>query len=305
MIVVPCARCTSSIYPPPTPAPFSYVPTVARSTNGHRFVFHSSEIIAEERLHVRGEPGVINETDTIQPAPLPQPHVPSQPSAPPASASRPLPWPEHYFNPSMNLHRERDSSGFYLPTPPPDPVFSVPSFPFPTSFPSQRPASPPARDSFPHDALTAPHLPPALTSSLADTTLEMDIDGIVRSSHALFTHARETVERARRLLVSGHQQQRRYQQYQQQQFAHYLRDGAPEQVSPTWTEPPANVNTEIDRPESEIQKPYLMAGDVLYWHHLARHGELPGVKDDERARSGCTGTLGEAPAPRTRVWCAR
>lgn len=28
----------------------------------------------------------------------------------------------------------------------------------------------------------------------------------------------------------------------------------------------------------------LSAGDVLYWHHLARNGEIPGVEDDERAR---------------------
>lgn len=28
----------------------------------------------------------------------------------------------------------------------------------------------------------------------------------------------------------------------------------------------------------------LSAGDLLHWHHLARHGEIPGVEDDERAR---------------------
>jgi hypothetical protein len=30
--------------------------------------------------------------------------------------------------------------------------------------------------------------------------------------------------------------------------------------------------------------PPLQAGDVLYWHHLARHGEIPGVMEDARAR---------------------
>jgi len=28
----------------------------------------------------------------------------------------------------------------------------------------------------------------------------------------------------------------------------------------------------------------LKAGDVLYWHHLARNGEIPGVAEDERSR---------------------
>ncbi|EAU91600.2 hypothetical protein CC1G_11832 [Coprinopsis cinerea okayama7 len=46
MIVVPCTRCTSS------------VTTSNRSTNGHRFVFHSSEIVAIERRYIPGEKGV-------------------------------------------------------------------------------------------------------------------------------------------------------------------------------------------------------------------------------------------------------
>jgi len=32
--------------------------------------------------------------------------------------------------------------------------------------------------------------------------------------------------------------------------------------------------------------PPLRGGDVLYWHHLRRSGEIPGVCEDERARSG-------------------
>ncbi|KAF9024864.1 hypothetical protein BDZ89DRAFT_1068799, partial [Hymenopellis radicata] len=28
----------------------------------------------------------------------------------------------------------------------------------------------------------------------------------------------------------------------------------------------------------------LKPGDILYWHHLSRHGEIPGVQDDARAR---------------------
>ncbi|KAH6913957.1 hypothetical protein BKA70DRAFT_1369366 [Coprinopsis sp. MPI-PUGE-AT-0042] len=64
MIVSPCVRCTSSIA------------TSSRSTNGHRFVFHSSEIEAMERRYVPGEKGV-NEHETVliaQPVPLPPSH---------------------------------------------------------------------------------------------------------------------------------------------------------------------------------------------------------------------------------------
>lgn len=28
----------------------------------------------------------------------------------------------------------------------------------------------------------------------------------------------------------------------------------------------------------------LKAGDVLYWHHLSRHGEIPGVMEVKAAR---------------------
>jgi hypothetical protein len=30
----------------------------------------------------------------------------------------------------------------------------------------------------------------------------------------------------------------------------------------------------------------LAGGDMLYWHHLVQHGEIPGVEEDPRARSG-------------------
>ncbi|KAI0253322.1 FAM72 protein-domain-containing protein [Lactifluus subvellereus] len=47
MIVVPCARCTSSSS------------ATNRVTNGHRFVFHSSELITSERHYTPGEPGIL------------------------------------------------------------------------------------------------------------------------------------------------------------------------------------------------------------------------------------------------------
>ena len=35
-------------------------------------------------------------------------------------------------------------------------------------------------------------------------------------------------------------------------------------------------------PEPSPRK--LRAGDVLYWHHLGKHGEIPAVEEDSRAR---------------------
>lgn len=64
MIVVPCVRCTSSM-------------TVTnRTTNGHRFVFYSSEIAASERYYISGECGIIS------PA-----YSPRLPTSPPTSSS--------------------------------------------------------------------------------------------------------------------------------------------------------------------------------------------------------------------------
>jgi len=48
MIVVPCPRCISSSS------------AANRVTNGHRFVFHSSELIASERHYTPGEPGILS-----------------------------------------------------------------------------------------------------------------------------------------------------------------------------------------------------------------------------------------------------
>ncbi|KAH9944714.1 hypothetical protein B0H21DRAFT_449642 [Amylocystis lapponica] len=47
MIVIPCTRCTSSIS------------ATNRATNGHRFVFYSSAISADDRRYVPGERGVL------------------------------------------------------------------------------------------------------------------------------------------------------------------------------------------------------------------------------------------------------
>lgn len=61
---MPCVRCTSSTFSPPGAGyPRSPPHGRPRATNGHRFVFHSSEVVGEERLYVSGEPGVMAEAD--------------------------------------------------------------------------------------------------------------------------------------------------------------------------------------------------------------------------------------------------
>ncbi|EKM54112.1 uncharacterized protein PHACADRAFT_209933 [Phanerochaete carnosa HHB-10118-sp] len=67
MIVTPCLRCTSSITPN------------NRSTNGHRFVFYSAEIIASERHYVPGECGINVDAQSPDAAP----HHPTPATSPP------------------------------------------------------------------------------------------------------------------------------------------------------------------------------------------------------------------------------
>ncbi|OBZ67042.1 hypothetical protein A0H81_12862 [Grifola frondosa] len=86
MIVSPCHRCTSSIT------------ANNRATNGHRFVFYSSEIAAGERYYVAGERGV-------HPCVL----APASPSVAPRNASPPL------SPPAPELALGRVSRGAYPP----------------------------------------------------------------------------------------------------------------------------------------------------------------------------------------------
>ncbi|KAF9049839.1 FAM72 protein-domain-containing protein [Panaeolus papilionaceus] len=109
MIVAPCVRCTSSIS------------ANNRATNGHRFVFHSSEVIGTERHYVKGENGV----NPIEPPQMiiNTPTVPSMQSSTPGYSSQypPSNLPPYSPRPS-ETPRERQSSSIarsdYLPTPP-------------------------------------------------------------------------------------------------------------------------------------------------------------------------------------------
>jgi len=81
IIVSPCHRCMSSIT------------ATNRSTNGHRFVFYSSEIVASERHYITGESGVRSLATSVPSPPLsitpPPPH--SQPMILPPMGANYLP----------------------------------------------------------------------------------------------------------------------------------------------------------------------------------------------------------------------
>lgn len=164
-----------------------------RSTNGHRFVFHSFEVAASERHYVAGEPGVI-------------PYHPPPPPLCPA-------------------------------------VRMVPSSTYPSTISIN---GPPIR--FSHTGEYHPgqseqyseHLPPP-------PGLDSDEWGLRAS---------------------------------------------PSPVSFSSTRSPALVRAP---PPPQIQQPMLpsrspspvtklKAGDMLYWHHLSRHGEIPGVQEHPQAR---------------------
>ncbi|KAH8119393.1 hypothetical protein DFH11DRAFT_443501 [Phellopilus nigrolimitatus] len=64
IIVSPCSHCASTFSPPPDPYQLNQgLPSWAQRTNGHRFIFHSPEVVVEERLYIPGEPDVIPDGD--------------------------------------------------------------------------------------------------------------------------------------------------------------------------------------------------------------------------------------------------
>ncbi|KAE9411352.1 hypothetical protein BT96DRAFT_961284 [Gymnopus androsaceus JB14] len=158
MIVIPCARCTSSIS------------ASNRTTNGHRFVFHSSEVVGTERHYVPGEPGVI-----------PFESVPVAVSPPPHDSR--IQYRDVYLPHAHTPPIE------YLPTPP----------------------------------LDVADLSPVSSSSSSPIA--------VNSLSSPYSNAHH----------------------------------------------------------HHVEHP-LKAGDILFWHHLMRHGEIPGVSDDPRARKGYSTT---------------
>lgn len=168
-----------------------------RSTNGHRFVFHSFEVSASERHYVAGEPGVI----------------PYQPPPPPLCPA----------------------------------VRAVPSSAYPSSVSIN---GPPIRLSHADEyhqhqnGQYSEHLPTTLVDADEGS---LDEWGIHISSSSM------------------------------QSFGP-VRSPVPTRI----LSPPRIPRQTPPRSPSPIIK--LKAGDMLYWHHLSRHGELPGVQEDPRAR---------------------
>lgn len=184
MIVIPCQRCTSSMS------------ASNRSTNGHRFVFHSFEVAASERHYVNGEPGVIPY------------HPPPPPLCP---AVRMTPSSTHPSPISIN--------------------------------------GPPIR--LPHAGEYHPGQTRQYSEISASPTVDVDSDewDIRVSPPPAFSF------------------------------------GPARPPAPARTPPPApqiQQSGPPPRPPSPVMK--LKAGDMLYWHHLSRHGEIPGVQEDPRAR---------------------
>ncbi|KAJ7780551.1 hypothetical protein DFH07DRAFT_901073 [Mycena maculata] len=223
MIVIPCARCTSSIS------------TTNRATNGHRFVFHSSEITGTERHYIPEEPGVIlSEASAISP---PVTVLPVYTAS--ALHSGLLRNPPVYVHHSQTLaaapHISPPSSNSASPT--------APSFPFPQD-----------SSHLTMDTPSLPHSPrPGSHSS--------------EHFHAHYPHFNRT---------------------HVPNQPHYRVTSAASSESSNSSPPPLiTPGHAFGLPAEHFEPstlPPLHAGDVLYWHHLARHGEIPGVMEDARAR---------------------
>ncbi|KAH7888609.1 hypothetical protein F5I97DRAFT_1854052 [Phlebopus sp. FC_14] len=208
MIVVPCSRCTSSIT------------ATNRATNGHRFVFHSSEITASERHHVPDEPGVI-------PLEYPTPPLSAPPPLAPAYSTS--------FRPSI------DSTGGHH-------VLGNPVHPAP----SRSVSSPSLSSDYPSS-------PPMESTELASSS--------VPSSPGSFTLMTSTSPR------------------QSPRPLHWSPSSRSQDPRLFLSQPEPGRSTPDIRGEREPPVRKLKAGDVLYWHHLLKNGEIPGVKEDPRARS--------------------
>ncbi|RDB25052.1 Protein FAM72A [Hypsizygus marmoreus] len=240
MIVIPCARCTSSIT------------ATNRATNGHRFVFHSSEIAGTERHYVEDEPGVIP-YEPVVPTPLASESSTPQFTYPPVFVTQPDPRTSNRTH--GRAQRSRSSSPSlvpdYLPTPSlefADPILasSTPpqsdSYPFPRAHHYSEPyPSPQGRNPVPHSVPPfRPISPPASIPS---------------------------------------------------QYGYHLasRPTSAASSQPSNSSPPPLIHSSfsfsLPAEQKELPPPRkLQLGDVLYWHHLARNGEIPGVAEDERAR---------------------
>ncbi|PIL34063.1 hypothetical protein GSI_03774 [Ganoderma sinense ZZ0214-1] len=295
MIVTPCQRCTSSI-------------TVNnRATNGHRFVFYSSEITACERHYIPGERGVSPYHPPPPPAPQtlqnsmagltigssPRQSVVQQPTLGSSSPSTPLSMPP--LSPQTTISPRRISVD-YLPTPPPDsdsafiptprlgstlhilpsmslsPRASVPTSAGHSPSSSQsgsRTGEDPAQilpPAPPNSHSTSPH---AGNTPRASSPTSLLLPSSISASASRARAASLSATAATYTLPS-----------------HGYGIVPPTVVSTTYLSRPLHPQlvTHVPPPAPLPPPEPLKAGEVLYWHHLLRSGEIPAVSEDPRAR---------------------
>ncbi|KAI0674757.1 hypothetical protein C8Q78DRAFT_497996 [Trametes maxima] len=302
MIVAPCQRCTSSIT------------ANNRATNGHRFVFYSSEITAGERHYVPGERGVspfhhppASASASVQavqtsmagmyvslPArqfvpPLPSPARPSNPAPSSPTSSVPSSMPSLVSSPAIQqtARTDRRTSVDYA-APPSTGVdgTTTPGPGSPVSPGSLSPSALAARSraasvSFQALASTAQQhqqqsttVPPAPPNSHSASPYAASV--------STFADAPASPARARAASTSA---------ALSPSFAAYRSSGG-------GGGPPGYFATRVQQQPQPPQQPQiqqqqqsqaaelLQAGEVLYWHHLTRSGEIPAVAEDARARMG-------------------
>lgn len=237
-----CTRCTYSIT------------ATGRATNGHRFVFHSNEVIPTERHYIPDEPGVLpyeTMAATLHvPANLHQ-FVSSPGLSPIHSDPYPPQWPQGH---------ESDSE-------PSSPVSSdYPRTPAPGLInPTTGSPSPRASNS----VLQGPHysVHPTLYASLSFSGRFVS-HPYLRSQSPLPQHAHYSGDRS----ISA---------------ASFISSSPPPVFYPSF---PSNLLSDQEQPQK------LQCGDVLFWHHLARTGEFPGIEDDVRARGSRGSAIPGSPS---------
>ncbi|KAH9940438.1 uncharacterized protein BXZ73DRAFT_88682 [Epithele typhae] len=270
MIVSPCQRCTSSI-------------TVNnRATNGHRFVFYSSEITACERHYVKGERGVNPFHPVPPPTPQtiqsglagltigsssPRPLPVQQPSPPSTSPTASTP---SSLGPSSPTHLpdfNRQPSGEYLPTPPPeaDSTFASNSRVVPSLSTSFSPTSP-RHTSRPSPIRITPENLRLADATSVPRTVNFAADTSPRISSPIPGPTQVVQSRARAASAGSMASSLPLQYGSRPSYF-----GQPTSHIPMLPIPPP------------VPEP-LKVGEVLYWHHLFRSGEIPAVSEDPRAR---------------------
>ncbi|KAF8236491.1 hypothetical protein L208DRAFT_1390572 [Tricholoma matsutake] len=217
MIILPCTRCTSSIT------------ATNRTTNGHRFVFHSTEVVGTERRYIPDEPGIIPYNPFGVPITShldnPQDHSPSRSPSPAHShISDYLPTPPlEYANPTIVSSTSFDA------------------FPFPHGYNYSSPENHPssyAPGPYPPYFVPHPH----------------------SHSQPVSIHSHYPTHLINRPIPTA-----------------FSRSTPPPLIHTSF---PLSVPLE----QKDLPPHKLQAGDTLYWHHLAKFGEIPGVEEDQRAR---------------------